>query len=359
MSIDAINNSYINDKRNQKEFKNITFSGYKKSSVLKILTTAINNGKIEEALNWTTELICAGYIKELWEIIILILGKHVHLANPKLIIYTHKKYQLFRTIVNNSEIVNSELELRNNSEFRKLFTEIISVYCISDKRPCLQKIVIDKTDFNLAEISDKFDAPSIEYCEKIFKKMDPKEIFIPLNEFTYHLKSKNMLKCIYWLEWLLVFDQERRKKKNPLKCVNRTFVNVVDTYETDVVWLIWEAMMDKASNDLFMKKLIECLLDLFSIRYSFNVKSKRRYLIYFAIEVLTDNLRTNIPLIDNKKKALVEKIVEKSDAIYKVVKKNEVQPQSSYLLNSIAGFKSEKDKAIDKFNMIFEMGNIH
>ena len=358
MSIDAISDSYINDKRHQKEFKNISFSGYKKSSVLKTLTTAINNGKIEDALNWTAELICAGYIKDLWEIIILILGKHIHLANPKLIIYTHQKYQHFRDIVNNSEIINSEMELRNNAEFRKLFTEIISVYCISDKRPCLQKITIDKGDFNLAEISDKFDAPSIEYCEKVFRKTDPKEIFVPLNEFMYHLKSKNMLKCIYWLEWLLVFDQERRKKKNPLKCVNRTFMNVGDSYETDVVWLLWEAMMCEASNDLFMKKLIDCLLDLFSIRYSFNVKSKRRYLIYFAIEILTDSLRTNIPLIDSKKKALVEKIVEKANAIYKVVKKSEIQPQSSYLLNSIAGIKDDKDKTMDKFNKIFELGNI-
>ena len=76
--------------------------------------------------------------------------------------------------MNNSEIINSELELRNNSHFRKLF-EIIAVYCISSKRPCLQKTIIDKGDFNL-KISDKFDAPSIEYCEKVFKKTDPKEI---------------------------------------------------------------------------------------------------------------------------------------------------------------------------------------
>jgi hypothetical protein len=118
-------------------------------------------------------------------------------------------------------------------------------------------------------------------------------------------------------------------------------------------------MIIEASNDLFIKKIIECLLDLFSIRYSFNVKSKRRYLIYFAIEVLTDNLRTNIPLIDSKKKVLVEKIVEKANAIYKVVKKNEIQPQSSYLLNSIAGFKDKTERSIDKFNKIFEMGNIN
>lgn len=359
MSIDATSDSYINDKRLQKEFKNITFSGYKKSAVIRALTNSINNEKVEETLNWTAELICAGYIKELWELLIIILGKHIHLANPKLIIYTHQKYESFREIVNNSEIVNSELELRNDERFRKLFTEIVSVYCTSEKRPCLQKINIEKGDFNLADISDKFDAPSIEYCEKIFKKTDPKEIFVPLNEFAYHLKSKNMLKCIYWLEWLLAFDQERRKKKNPLKCVNRTFMNVPDAYETDVVWLLWETMIAESSNDLFMKKLVDCLLDLFCIRYSFNVKSKRRYLLYFAIEILTDNVRTNIPLIDGKKKILVEKIVEKTNTIYKVIKKNEIQPQTSYLLNSISGFKTEKEKTMNKFDMIFEMTGIN
>ena len=356
--MDALNESYINDKRHQKEFKNITFSGYKKSAVLKALLTSINNGKFEEALNWTAELICAGYIKDLWEVLLIVLGKHIHLANPKLIIYTHQKYEKFREVVNNSDIINSELELRNNSHFRQLFTEMVSVFCMSEKRPFLQKVIISKEEFNLAEMSDRFDAPSIEYCEKVFKKTDPKEIFVPVNEFSYHLKKKNMLKCIYWLEWLMAFDQQRRRKKNPLKCVNRTFMNVGDVYETDVVWLLWEAMILEAGNDLFIKKLIDCLLDLFCIRYSFNVKTKRRYLIYLAIEVMTDTIRTNIPLIDAKKKVVVEKIVEKTDAIYKVVKKNEIQPKSSYLLNSINGGKSEKDKMMDKFNKIFEMGGI-
>jgi len=126
--MDALNESYINDKRHQKEFKNITFSGYKKSAVLKALLTSINNGKFEEALNWTAELICAGYIKDLWEVLLIVLGKHIHLANPKLIIYTHQKYEKFREVVNNSDIINSELELRNNSHFRQLFTEMVSVF---------------------------------------------------------------------------------------------------------------------------------------------------------------------------------------------------------------------------------------
>ena len=358
MSLDALNDSYINDKRQQKEFKSLSFSGYKKSAVITALTKSINEGKIEEALNWTAELICAGFFKDIWESILLILGKNVHLANPKLIIYTFKKYESFRSIINNSDIVNSELELRNNNSFRQLFTELVSIYCVSEKRPAIQKINVKKEDFNLTEISNKFEAPSIEFCEQIFKKTDPKEIFVPLNEFSYHLKSKNMLKCIYWLEWLLAFDQERRKQKNPLKCVNRTFVNVSDVFETDIIWLLWESMIRESSNDLFLKKLIDCLLELFCIRYAFNTKIKRRYLLYYAIQILTDTVNTKALLVNPNKKKIVSNIVEKTNLIYKVVKKNEIQPKSSYLLNSISEFKSEKEKTVDKFNMIFELGGI-
>lgn len=353
--MNALDSSYINDKRQLKEFKGLTFSGYKKSAVCNALIKSINENKIEEALNWTGELICAGYIKDLWETLILILGKHIHLASPKLVIYTHKKYELFRQIINNSEIVNSELELRNDSNFRKLFTEIVAVYCLSTKRPCLQKIVIKNNEFNLNEMGSMFDAPSIIYGEKVFKKTDPKEVFVPINEFAYHLSNKNMLKCIYWLEWLISFDQERRKKKNSLKCVNRTFVNVADIYETDTIWLIWECLLETSKTNPFLKKLLHCLLDLFCIRYSFSVKSKRRYLLYFAIELLTDNINTKSMLINEKEKRMIAKIVQETNAIYKIIKKNEIQPQCSYLLNSIPGVKTEKEKSINKFEKIFEI----
>lgn len=354
--MDALDPAYINDKRQQKEFKSKTFSGYKKTAVYNELIKSINDNKIESALHWTAELLCAGYIKELWEALLLIMGKHIHIANPKIIIYIHSKYNDFREIVNNAEIINSELELRNNSEFRKLFTEIVAIFCLSEKRPTLQKINIKKEDFILTSISDKFIAPSIEYVERVFKKADPKEIFVPLNEFAYNLSSKNMMRCIYWMEWMFAFDQERRKQKNPVKCVNRTFMNVQDQFETDLVWILWECILEASKNNRFVEKSLNSLLDLFCIRYSFAVKSKRRYLLYFAIELIVDNINTRIPIVEDKKKQIVERIIEKTNVMYKFVKKNEVQPQSSYLLNSVAGLKSEKEKSVNKFDKIFEIG---
>ena len=47
--MNALDSSYINDKRQLKEFKGLTFSGYKKSAVCNALIKSINENKIEEA----------------------------------------------------------------------------------------------------------------------------------------------------------------------------------------------------------------------------------------------------------------------------------------------------------------------
>ena len=48
-----MNNQEINDKRNINEFKNITFSKYKKSEAKKELIKCILSQKIEHACYWS------------------------------------------------------------------------------------------------------------------------------------------------------------------------------------------------------------------------------------------------------------------------------------------------------------------
>ena len=59
----------IEDSRKIQEFRNISFSSYKKSDVRKELIKSITSNKIEDSCHWSAELICAGHFMYLWEII--------------------------------------------------------------------------------------------------------------------------------------------------------------------------------------------------------------------------------------------------------------------------------------------------
>ncbi len=123
----------IEDIRKITEFRNITFSNYKKSDVKKALCKSIINGKIEDSCYWSAELICAGHFMYLWEIIFNVMANNINIGNPKLPIYIELRLNTFRDIVNNGFSENL-LKLRNNIQIRKLFAEIMAILCFSKKK---------------------------------------------------------------------------------------------------------------------------------------------------------------------------------------------------------------------------------
>ena len=72
----------------------------------------MKNGKLEPACHWCAELICSGHYMEIWEIILHYTGKHIHLGNPKIIIYLQMRYEVFKNIMSQGLYLN-ELQLRN------------------------------------------------------------------------------------------------------------------------------------------------------------------------------------------------------------------------------------------------------
>ena len=159
----------INDIRTIRDFKTISFSEYKKSEVKLEVMKNIYNGKIEPACYWTAELISAGHFMDLWEIILLYLGKHVHLGNPKLPIYINARFQNFKDTLMGGYLGN-ELALRNNNKIRTLFCELVCVLCYSPKKPSFEQIKIKEDEFEIAQMANKFKAPNINYAVGIFKK---------------------------------------------------------------------------------------------------------------------------------------------------------------------------------------------
>ena len=89
-----IPNEYkISDNRNKKKFSKKTFSGYKKSDVFKIFNKSLLENKLEDALNWSVEIIVSNYINEIWDKLLLFMCNHINTANIKTINYIHKKYK--------------------------------------------------------------------------------------------------------------------------------------------------------------------------------------------------------------------------------------------------------------------------
>ena len=83
--------SIFDDTRTSSDFKGITYSGFKCSSVVQHLADAMMHEKLENACYWCAELMCSGHYIELWETLIQFYCKYIHISNPKLSIYMASK----------------------------------------------------------------------------------------------------------------------------------------------------------------------------------------------------------------------------------------------------------------------------
>lgn len=347
-----MNDSEINDSRQMADFKGKTFSKYPKTKVKNELLQSLYNNKIEQSCNWSVELICGGHFQDLWDILLLYMSRYIHIANPKLPIYIEMRFQNFKTIIGNGYIGN-ELALRNNDKIRKLFAELICILCISRKKHAFESLAIkDNKDFELTSITRRLKAPNIQFAELIFRKEDPKELFIAINEFAYHISksSNDITNACYWVEWLMQYEIICKQQKLKCECDRRLFVPVEDKYQMDVIWIIWDGIINegKKKKDKIYIKILTALLNLYCVRFTPGIKKKRKYIIYSAISFLTENVDFNSPLIDNKQ--YVENIISKINIIYKEVKKNEITPQTDYLFMGVE--RSNLDKTVEKLERL-------
>lgn len=330
-------NSMINDIRTPSQFKGISFSKYKKTDVRNQLIKNMINGKIEPASYWAVELICAGHYMELWETILHYVGKHIHLGNPKLVIYLEMRYTIFRNIMAQGHYL-TELELRNNDKIRKLFAEVISMLTLSNKKHSFESIKINRVEeFDMTQMTERLKAPHVRYIEGIFQKEDPKELYIAMNEFAYNISPErsNMMTACYWIEWVIEFDIICRKRKEDCLCQRRNTIPVETKYQRDIIWLIWDCLMkysDEKKNP-FIDKIMKSIMNLFCIKYTTGACKRRRYLLYYAVALLTEPVPTNVEIVSRKE--FVQNVVDKINELYKQIKKNEESPNTEYLFSNL------------------------
>ena len=347
-------NIEINDIRTAAQFKGTSFSKYKKTDVRKQLIENVKNGKLEPACYWSAELICAGHYMELWEIILHYVGKHIHLGNPKIVLYLEKRFEIFRNLITQGQYLN-ELQLRNNPIIRKLFAEIICTLTLSNKKHSFEPIKINREEeFDMTQMPDRLKAPNIQYIEPIFKKEDPKELFIAMNEFAYNISNdkKSMVGASYWIEWTIEFEAICKKRKTNIICQSRPFVNVEKKFRFDTIWMLWDILFyySGLTNNQYIDILMKSMFNIFCIKYTTASCKKRRYLLYFAVALLTEPVQTNIEVMNNK--PLIQSIIDKINSIYKQIKKNEESPNTEYLFANL-----QKENTFEKSIMKMELVN--
>ena len=86
---------------------------------------------------------------------------------------------------------------------------------------------------------------------------------------------------------------------------------------------------------------MQSLYSLFCIKYTTASCKKRRYLLYFAVSILTENISSNIELINNKN--AINLFKNKINSIYKQIKKMKKSPNTEYLFANI-----EKENTFEK-----------
>ena len=345
----------INDIRKKKMFIGVTFSKFKKSAAKKELLKALFNGKIEPACYWGAEFICAGHFLDMWNILLYFMSYNIHLSNPKLPLYMKMRFEAFKTIMLNG-YTGQELRMRNNEKIRILFAEIITVLAQSRKSNSFDAIKIDKEYFDITQLTQTLKADSAQYAQLIFRPKDPQELYIAINELAYHLlKTKGPIKSCFWIEWILEFDKMCIRKKSKCVAERRSATPVEPKFQMEVIWMVWELLLiigEKKSPQI--KDILLALLDLFCIRYTSASKNKRKYILYFSISLLTENVNLDIPLYSNND--IIEKVKSKINIIYKQVKKNEEAPNTSYLFNNVS--EKNLEKTIKKLETMDKLSNI-
>tara|TARA_A100001015_G_C14598152_1_gene559378 strand:+ start:97 stop:591 length:495 start_codon:yes stop_codon:yes gene_type:complete len=133
--------------------------------------------------------------------------------------------------------------------------------------------------------------------------------------------------------------------------------DVEEKFQKAVDWVVWGILITESKTriDKRISKIIQSLLNLYSLKYSPGTFRKRRYLNYLAISLLVENVSLNTEIVSNDTKEKIKIINGKINAVYKQIKSKEKRPPTDYLFTNVK--QSNLEKTIEKLDKMNEFGD--
>jgi hypothetical protein len=224
-----------------------------------------------------------------------------------------KDYCIRRSISTNY----SDFELRNIQEVRVILFSITQILSECKKDTTLDTL---KFVFKFEDVFQNLKAPNVDYVKPYFKEGDPKELFISLNEFVYHLtETKSKIDILYWIDWIIGYDEILQKNKKPIYCEERDFNK---TKHLNIIWILFEIFFS-FKEPVILSRIIHSLFELFTIKYTPHSNRKKKYILnYCVMLIITDNIDYNKPLIENT--GVFTHLKDNIELIFSQIKKSEV-----------------------------------
>ena len=326
-------NSRISDSRGAKDFKGMSFSGFKIGQVIKKLEQALGDRSVEDASFWTAEMVCAGHYARLWETIALVCAERHVIASPRVPILAAAHFETFRTLVQTG-YEGQELELRNVASIRSMFAELVAVLCTTKRQhPTPPVKICAETAFDMTSLAGRLEAPNTSFARAVFGDGDPQELFVAVNELCYQLSESqtNGVAACYWVEWIAAFVKRcSHKGTSATKARVRGFAPVAEAFNRDPRWISWEAILHygKARGPL-VSRALEALLTLYCIRYTSGCVRRRMPIVYAAVSLATSTPDFSAPVLRHPD--AVKNIVARAiSSPYREIKKAENDAGGKY-----------------------------
>lgn len=288
------------DTRTVMDFQKFTFSGHLRTHVYKVLDENIKLGHADYTCYWILELMCSGLVHSCWSTLFLSSAQHINRGAPNVFLYLVRMYERFAPYEGQYSIQNMT-DIRNNHDARRLFCEVGAAValCRKSKLPSLPRIKPEH-DFQPIVIQENLKSPTSMYARPLMKQEDPMEIYVPINELAYCLRSetRDSIRALYWISWILTYASKfKMDNKTYLLCAYRSNEYVEEKYLRSPIWIIWSVITEAARTSPQSGTLapyIDALYKMYCLRWGQGELRKRLPFLITAVLFVCESVTLDV-----------------------------------------------------------------